>query len=129
MRFCRSSRATRVSPIAGSDTGRSLDIWGLRKLGAQDAAFEGGADAPSEVEDRTAAGEARDLVGEAGGAGDGAAGGPVGEALEDEPAQGGVQLGEAGVADRPRLDPLASRQLGIDQRVEQLGLLAQQRRR
>src|SRR5215218_6376347 len=129
MRFCRSSRATRVSPIAGSDTGRSLDIWGLRKLGAQDAALEDGPDAAAKVEDRATAGEGRDLVGEAGGAGYGAAGSLVGEALEDEAAQGGMQLREAAVADRPRLHPLPARQLGLDQRVEQLGLLAQQRRR
>src|SRR3954451_7724243 len=115
IRRCRSSRATRVSPIAGSLTARSLDIERLSALGAEDAGLEDGADAAAEVEDGAAAAEARDLVGEAGGAGDGAAGGLVGEALEDEAAQGGVQLGEASVPDRPRLDPFATGQLGVDQ--------------
>ena len=73
----------------------------LRGLGAEDAALEDGADAAAEVEDRAAAAEAGDLLGEAGGAGDRAAGGLVGEALEDEAAQGRVQLGEARVGDRP----------------------------
>src|SRR5690348_3098526 len=125
MRRCRSSRATRVSPIAGSDTRRSLDI----ERGPENAAFEDRADAVAEVKRRAAATEAGYLVGEAGGACHGVAGGLVGEALEDEAAQGRVQLGEAGVADRPRLDSLAAGELGVDQRVEQLGLLAQQRRR
>src|SRR6476659_7026913 len=100
MRRCRSSLATRVSPIAGSDTRRSLDIERLGRLGAEDAAFEDGADAAAEVEDRAAAAEAGNLIGEAGGAGDRAAGSLVGEALEDKPAQGGVQLREAAVGDR-----------------------------
>src|SRR6478672_723966 len=111
MRFCRSSRATRVSPIAGSATRRSLDMWsfirGLRTLGAEGAALEDGADAAAEVEDRAAAAET---------------GGLVGEALEDEAAQGRVELREAGVADRTRLHSLAAGQLGLDQRVEQPGL-------
>src|SRR6478672_5311560 len=125
MRFCRSSRATRVSPIAGSATRRSLDMWsfirGLRTLGAEGAALEDGADAAAEVEDRAAAAETGDLVGEAGGAGHRTAGGLVGEALEDEAAQGRVELREAGVADRTRLHSLAAGQLGLDQRVEQPG--------
>src|SRR5690348_4900144 len=101
MRRCRSSLATRVSPIAGSDTARSLDICRRRSppalsvaLGAEDALLEDGANAAAEVEAGAAAAEARDLLCEAGGAGDRAAGGLVGEALEDEPAQRRVQLGE-----------------------------------
>src|SRR4051812_47992603 len=129
MRRCRSLRATRVSPIAGSLTARSLDIEGLSALGAEDAAFEDGPDAGAEVEDGAAAAEAGDLLGEAGSAGDGAAGGLVGESLEDETAQRGMQRDEARVADRPAIDPLPTLQLGGDQRVEQLRLLAQQRRR
>src|SRR6185503_789509 len=97
---CRSSLATRVSPIAGSDTRRSLDIEGLRRLGAEDAGFEDGADAGAEVERRAAASQPGDLLGEAGGARDRAAGGIVGEPLQDEAAQGRVQLGEARIRDR-----------------------------
>src|SRR4051794_25128163 len=128
MRTCRSSRATRVSPIAGSLTARSLDIEGLWALGAEDAGFEHGADAAAQVERRAAAAERGDLVGEAGGAGDGPAGGLVGEALEDEATQGRVQLDEAPVGDRSRLRPLPTGQRDVDQRVEQLRLRTQQRR-
>src|SRR3982750_2480820 len=101
MRRCRSSLATRVSPIAGSATARSLDIERLRALGAKNPPLEDGADAAAEVECRAAAAEARDLLGEAGGAGHRAPGGLVGEALEDEPAQRRGQLGEGRLSDRP----------------------------
>src|SRR6478672_2256689 len=120
MRRCRSSLATRVSPIAGSDTRRSLDIWGLRAHGAEDAA---------EVEGRAAAGEAGDLVGEAGGAGERAAGGIVGEPLQDQAAQSGMQLRETLMGDTAWRHLSLAPELGVDQRIEQLGLGAQQRRR
>src|SRR5215218_5553829 len=125
MRRCRSSLATRVSPIAGSTTARSLDIESLGALRAEDARLEDGADAAAEVEGGAAAGQPRDLLGEAGGAGDGAAGDIVGEPLEDEAAEGRMQLGEAPLRDRPLPRP----KLGVDERAQQLGLLAQQRRR
>src|SRR5690242_20378700 len=120
MRRCRSSLATRISPIAGSDTRRSLDIWGLRALGAEDARFEHGADAAAEAEGRAAAGQPRHLLGEAGGAGDRTAGGLVSEPLQHQAPQAGVQLGEAPVVDLPGRRPGSFVYLGIDQRVEQL---------
>ena len=70
-----------------------------------------------------------DLLGVAGGAGDGAAGGAVGEPLDDEPPQRRRQLGQPLELDRAAGRPVAAAELGVDQRVEHLGLVAQQLRR
>ena len=70
-------------------------------LRAQHAPLDDGADAAAEVEHRGAgAAQAGDLLGVVGGAGDRAAGGAVGELLDDEAAQRRRQLGEAAELDR-----------------------------
>ena len=70
-----------------------------------------------------------DLLGEAGGAGNGAAGGAVGEPLEDEAAQRRGQLGQPRQRDRAASRVAGAVELGVDEGVEHLRLVAQQRRR
>ena len=65
----------------------------------------------------------------AGRAGDGAAGGAVGELLDDEAEQRRRQFGEAVELDRVAGRAVGAVQLGVDQGVEHLCLVPQQGRR
>ena len=77
-------------------------------LGVEDAALDHRADAAAEIEHRGAgAAQGGDLVGVVGGAGHGPAGGAVGEALDDEAAQGAGQLGQPLSSIVPRSEPFA----------------------
>ena len=69
---------------------------------------------------------AGDLVGVAGGARHRAAGGAIGEPLDDEAAQGRRQLGQPLELDRAARRPFRAIELSVDQGVEHLGLVAQQ---
>src|SRR5436305_3417602 len=127
-RFCSSSLETRVSPIEGSVTPRSLDRAALRRsaLGAQHAALDHGTHAAAKIKHRGAgAAQARDLVSVVSGAWHGPAGGPIGEPLDDETAQGRWELRQAAQLDCAALRTVCT-ELGVDERVEHLGLVAQQ---
>src|SRR3954465_8894919 len=87
IRFWSSSLDTRVAPMAGSFTRSSLGV----PLGPQDTALEDRANPVPEIEPRAASREARDLVGEAGGAGDRPA-----RAGGGEPLRGGGGRGSGG---------------------------------
>src|SRR6476469_484621 len=128
-RRCSSSLETRVSPIEGSliaAQSRYSARFRSSALGAQHAPLHHRAHAAAEIEPGDAGpAQGGDLVGVVCRARDRAPGGAVGEALNDEPAQGRRQLGEPAQLDRAALGSVGA-ELGVDQRVEHLGLVAQQ---
>ncbi len=75
----------------------------------EDAALDHRAHATAEIEHGgTGATQGRDLIGVVGRAWDRPSGGAVGEALDDQPAQGGRQLGQSRLSSIvPRSDPFA----------------------
>src|SRR3954447_15660257 len=123
-RCLRSSGWTRISPIAGSRIGarslRARDRQRRCALAAQHGSVDDRAGALAEVE--RAVPEGQDVVQPAGRAGAQSARRVLGQAAHDQPRQRPRQGGQVG-----DLDPVAPGQRGVDDEVEHLGLVAQQR--